>query len=262
MIVIRPVVNMRKGASENSEVVSQAIFAEIVTRTQESGDWSLITTPDGYSGWVKSSSLVSHSGNYETSVKISLPVAHLYAQKESIFGPLLTLPFGVKLKVMDESDPDWICVQLPFNECCFVRKGTVVPYRSISREEMIRLSFDFLGSPYTWGGRSSFGFDCSGFIQMLYGQMGIELKRDSHLQSKDPRFHEVLIENLQMGDLIFWGFGEDQIRHVGLYIGQGQFIHTSSREHMPYLRISNLRDPTWDASSASVYPYRVFKALN
>lgn len=262
MIVICPVVNMRKNASDHSEVVSQAIFAEIVTRTHESDDWSFITTPDGYSGWVKSSFLLSYTGNYETSVKIALPVAHLYAQKDSIFGPLLTLPFGVKLKVVDESDHDWICVQLPCNKLCFVRKGTVAPDRFLSRDEMIHLSFDFLGSPYTWGGRCSFGFDCSGFIQMLYGQMGVELKRDSHLQCTDPRFHQISIENLKMGDLIFWGFGDDHIRHVGLYIGEGQFIHTSSREQMPYLRISNLRDSTWDGSLASAYPYRIFKALN
>lgn len=262
MMIILPVVNMRKTPSPTAEVVSQALFAEKVTRTQESGPWSLITTPDGYAGWVLSDSLTKHPETYETSVKISRVAAHLYAQKNSVYGPILTLPYGVRLKVIDATDPDWICVQLPQEEHCFVRKGTVVPHKILSREEMVALSFDFLGSPYTWGGRSSFGFDCSGLIQMLYGQMGIELERDSDLQSRDPRFHEVLMGRLQIGDLIFWGLSPEKICHVGLYIGQEQFIHTSGREHKPYLRISNLRDPTWDGGADSVYPHRIFRALS
>jgi hypothetical protein len=262
MIIISPVVNMRKTPSAAAEVVSQGLFAEKVALTQVSGDWSLISTPDGYSGWVLSDSLAIHPEKYEPSVIISRVATHLYADKDSTLGPLLTLPFGVRLKVIDTSDPDWISIQLPQGECCFVRKGTVVEHKILSREEMIASSFDFLGSPYTWGGRSSFGFDCSGFIQMLYGQMGIGLERDAGPQSRDSRFHEIAMDHLQPGDLIFWGLSTEKIRHVGLYIGQGQFIHATSREHRPYLRISNLRDSTWDGGADSVYPHRIFKALN
>ena len=59
MIVIQPVVNMRKNPSEKSEVVSQALFAEKVAFFQEEGKWSFISTPDGYLGWVLSESFIS-----------------------------------------------------------------------------------------------------------------------------------------------------------------------------------------------------------
>ncbi|MCH9717001.1 MAG: C40 family peptidase, partial [Gammaproteobacteria bacterium] len=61
----------------------------------------------------------------------------------------------------------------------------------MTKDEMIFLSQKFLGCPYTWGGRSSFGFDCSGFVQMLYKEMGICLPRDSGPQAEDARLCEI-----------------------------------------------------------------------
>jgi hypothetical protein len=253
---------MRRAPSISSAVVSQGLFAEKVICSQESGLWSFITTPDGYSGWVLSDALALYPENYETSMQISRVAAHLYSEKDSTLGPVFTLPFGVQLKVIDKTDPDWIEVQLPRGERCFVPTGTAAEHKILSKEEVIQLSFMFLGLPYTWGGRSSFGYDCSGFVQMLYSQMGIGLERDSGPQSEDPRFLEIAMKDLKPGDLIFWGLAPKRIRHVGFYIGYGQFIHATSREHQPYLRISNLRDSTWAGGADSVYPYRIFKTLD
>lgn len=254
MIVIRPVVNMRKTSSEESEVVSQALFSEKVTRLQEAGAWSLITTPDGYSGWVLSESLFPHRENYEPSSQVCRLAAHFYADKNIKPGPLFTLPYGARLKVIDTTDPDWVRVQMPKGEYGFIQKGNISPCKILTKNEMIELSRQFLGCPYTWGGRSSFGFDCSGFVQMLYGQMGIFLPRDSGPQSEDPRLREIGENLLQSGDLIFWGLSPKQIRHVGVFLGDGQFIHATAQEHQPYLRISLLSTP-------SVYPHRIFKTL-
>lgn len=252
MIVIQPVVNMRKAPSETSEVVSQGLFAEKVTRSQEEGKWSLIATPDGYSGWALSEALFP--AEYAPSMQVCCLASHLYAGKDISQGPILTLPYGARVKATDVSDPDWICVELPRGETLFARKGTLSPFKTLTKNEMVQLSQKFLGSPYTWGGRSSFGFDCSGFVQMLYGEMGVFLPRDSGMQAEDLRLYEIEEKAMQPGDLIFWGRSSHQIRHVGVFLEGGQFIHATGQDHKPYLRISSLKDP-------SVYPYRIFKTL-
>jgi Cell wall-associated hydrolases (invasion-associated proteins) len=69
----------------------------------------------------------------------------------------------------------------------------------------MELSKRFLELPYTWGGRSSFGYDCSGFVQMLYRQMGIFIPRDAIDQMHWEKFTPIPIEEAQLGDLYFLG---------------------------------------------------------
>lgn len=257
MVVIVPVLNMRKGPSHESEVVSQALFAENVTVFQKSEKWSLIKTSDGYSGWVLSDSSMC-SFFYQSSFQVNCLACCVYANKDIKIGPILSLPFGVRIEVVDEKDPDWVQVKLPLGAFSYVRKGTIAPFKALSKEELVPFSQKFLNIPYIWGGRSSFGFDCSGFVQMLYSQMGIQLERDSSEQCRDPRLRTINKDELNAGDLIFWGQSAAEIRHVALYIGDQKFIHTSIKEQMPWVRISHLSDLTWNGGA---YPYREFKTL-
>jgi cell wall-associated NlpC family hydrolase len=81
----------------------------------------------------------------------------------------------------------------------------------------------YIGTPYFWGGTTPAGFDCSGFVQYVFVQNGITLKRVSIDQSKNG--NEVTYSNLQPGDLMFFSMSENSIvSHVGIYIGGGQFI--------------------------------------
>lgn len=258
MIVAEPFLNMRKGPSKESEVVSQALFAENVTILEQVEKWSLIKTPDSYSGWVLSNSLYKSSSKYQSSFQVNCLVSCVYANKDIKPGPILSLPFGVCIEVIDESDPDWVQIRLPQGDLCYMRKGTIAPFKPLSKEDLVEFSLKFLWVPYLWGGKSSFGYDCSGFVQMLYGQMGIQLERDSREQYKDSRLHKIKEEELKAGDLIFWGRTSQEIQHVALAIGQGRFIHTSIKEHMPWGRISRLSDFSWNGGA---YAYREFKTL-
>ena len=85
---------------------------------------------------------------------------------------------------------------------------------------VVGIAMRYLGTPYSWGGASPGGFDCSGFVMYVYGQMGVGLPHSSYAQYGVGV--PVSQSDLQAGDLVFF----DGLGHVGIYIGGGQFIHS------------------------------------
>jgi hypothetical protein len=245
-----PFVDMREQPTLQSKVVSQALFGEEVQVAHSSEGWISITTPDGYSGWVPDGSIVVREKPYPKDLEISRIKAHVYKHMDTEFGPILSLPHGSQLHLVETVDSRWLKILLPDGREAYVQKGDVEP----EPFDLIPFAKKFLGIPYTWGGRSSFGYDCSGFVQMLYGRLGICLPRDARQQVLAGK--PILVDQLVLGDLIFWGKSETNIGHVGMYLGEGEFIHTSSRENKPYLRISRLTDLEWRGDGKAYYPYR------
>lgn len=250
VFVCLPCINMREGPSIETRVVSQALFAEEVRVLSSQGDWFLIETPDRYTGWVQGG-IVPRTSPYISNLETSRLAAHLYAKPDTEFGPLLTLPFGSKLLKIHTPDARWHQVLLPDERIAFIQKGDV----EVESFDLTAFSKKFLGLPYTWGGRSSFGYDCSGFIQMLFRRLDVHLPRDAREQIAIG----TPTDDLKLGDLIFWGVSEKEIRHVGMFLENETFIHTSTRENKPYLRLSALTDPEWNGSC--VYSYRCAKRI-
>jgi len=257
-----PVVDMREKPTQESKVESQVIFSERIRVEKEDGEWSYIVSSDGNVGWVRSNSYVSLEKPYLPSFKVSRLKAHIYGLKDIEYGPIITLPYGSRLQAMPETDVRWTTVLLPDGQVGYIQNGDIAPEAPLRQKgDLVHFSQRFLGLPYTWGGRSSFGYDCSGFVQMLYAQIGVDLQRNSGQQILDPRLQKIGMEDLALGDLIFFGKSEQRIMHVGMYIGEGNFIHSSAREYRPWLRISNLADLEWSGSSGVYYPYRTFRKL-
>lgn len=253
-----PVANMRETPSDKAEIVSQGYFSEQVNVIEENSDWTKIeTTVDHYAGWVKSDQLCHKQNDfYENSIvaRVNRCMAHLYHVADTVYGPIFTLPFDSVLKVVDSNNDRWIKVlNLDGNEVYIQRGDISLNQQTLTHDQMVSFSQRFLGLPYTWGGRSSIGYDCSGFVQMLYRQMSIYLPRDTKDQVKWEGFAPIEINAMQPGDLIYFGLAEDKIRHVGMYIGSGQFIHATVAENAPYIHISNLSDPDWNGSGKWVY---------
>ncbi|MFS0728407.1 C40 family peptidase [Paenibacillus sp. 1P07SE] len=96
------------------------------------------------------------------------------------------------------------------------------------------------GTPYKWGGTTTKGFDCSGFILYIYKQFDVELPRTSKTQAQVGS--AVAKKNLKPGDLVFFDITGKGISHAGIYIGDGKFAHSSSSKGVT---VSNLSQSYW-----------------
>jgi cell wall-associated NlpC family hydrolase len=116
--------------------------------------------------------------------------------------------------------------------------------RPLSIPEMIEFSKRFLGLPYTWGGTSSFGYDCSGFAQMLVRRRGVLMPRDAQPQADWSGVTPVERKDLKPGDLLYFGESAKKITHSGVYLGDGKFIDATTWQ-TPMVRIDDLNDAHW-----------------
>lgn len=85
-----------------------------------------------------------------------------------------------------------------------------------------------LGSPYRYGGSNPEGFDCSGLVLHVHGREGIEVPRTAAQQFRAAR--PVDVTELAPGDLVFFRTQRRTVDHVGVYVGQGQFVHAPRSE--------------------------------
>jgi murein DD-endopeptidase len=106
--------------------------------------------------------------------------------------------------------------------------------------KILESAYSYLGTPYRYGGTTPHGFDCSGFVRQVFSENGISLGRSSRDQALEGK--QVSLSDLKAGDLIFFNMNRRNrllIDHVGLYVGNGRFIHAASR-HSREIRIEDL----------------------
>lgn len=249
-VVIKPVVNIYRLPSRESDVVSQAIYASDVTLLECHRGWSRISTADKYIGWVRREALgkVEAYGKRGAVVRVSELSANIYRDEDvTKHEPIITIPWESRLEVVNNNPTDqrWLEVRLPDGRYGYVQRGDVsFSFEPVDIATSITIAKRFLGVTYTWGGTSAFGYDCSGFVQMIMRQHGILMPRDADQQAAWTGVQPVESKDLQPGDLLYFGSSVNDITHTGMYIGNRQFIHDTTHEH-PMVQISNLDDTPW-----------------
>jgi hypothetical protein len=249
-VVLRPVANMYSRPSEDADVVSQAIYGANVLLVEQREGWAHIRTGDDYTGWMPLAAL-RPGAPYAAAgrvAEVANRFANLYREPDvTKHAPVLTVPFETRLEVSGapaEGAP-WLPVRLPDNRPAWIQAGDVVfNPKPLDTPAMLELARRFLGTPYTWGGTSSFGYDCSGFTQMLERRRGVSMPRDAQPQAEWSGVAPVERQDLRPGDLLYFGSSEKHITHTGVYLGGNRFISATTHE-TPMVRIDDLTDPYW-----------------
>ncbi len=213
-----------------SAQVSQALFGEAVEVLDEKDNWYKIKQWDDYESWIHQFYLtdvdVKDDDDSYIFNRLFTPINHEDFQ--------LQIPFATSLPAKS-GDNAQIRVQLPGGK--IVSIGLSINGGNV-REQLIENAKQLLGVPYQWGGVSSFGCDCSGFVQSVFKTLQIKLPRDSYMQY-DESF-EIDLSEAKKGDLFFFK-SVDKIDHVGIALGDGKLIHSSG-----FVKIESLNSDDYD----------------
>lgn len=213
------VVPMRQEAAHRSEMVSQLLFCETAQALDTSGDFTRIRTHfDHYDGWVQTSQLKAVA----EPLTPSLYLADVYG-KIFVNGTPRLLPFGSPLpasagetiSIADET------ITIPPELSIWSRELQV-----FSEDGCRSIADTLTGTPYLWGGRSQYGIDCSGFVQLIYRLLGKPLLRDAYLQAEMGEEVDAL-ESARCGDLAFFTNDAGKITHVGLLLDNKTIAHAA-----------------------------------
>lgn len=244
-------VNVRNAATTSSAVVGKVNKGDTVTITGQNGDWFKIRRSNGETAYL--------SKSFVTGLLISeVPLFNISEASVVNTYAIVTSKSGLKLRegastsaaslgvlsydeVIDviEAGSEWIKVKTETGAEGYVSKEFVSvrtgekPSRSASSkgDQVIAYAKNFLGTPYSWGGTNlNKGVDCSGFVYSVMKNFGVTLNRSSSSMASNGVYVERA--SLRTGDLVFFdttnATNKGYISHVGIYMGDGKIIHSSS----------------------------------
>ncbi|MDR2125974.1 MAG: C40 family peptidase [Prevotellaceae bacterium] len=244
-IVTLSVASMRTSGNYSAEMATQALLGMPV-KILQNGSWLRVQTPDGYISYTYSGNIKKMNkqqfNEWISSPKIifteNCGFAYIEPDSKDIVSDLVA---GNMLKLEGETE-HYYKVSYPDGRIAYVNKKqsqkTSEWFASVNLtgDNIATYGKRFMGTPYLWGGTSPKAMDCSGFVKTVYFMHGIILQRDASQQyyTGQPINIDSDFANLQIGDLLFFGAKaqngkKERIGHVGIYIGDRQFIHEATQ---------------------------------
>jgi len=243
-LITLSVANIRMYPAHESEMISQAILGTPVKLIKRKNGWLFIQTPDKYLGWTEEISVhlldLNEMNNWRKANRIVFleNTGWIYGStnEKSIVSDIVA---GSILETTSEV-LGYCRVVLPDGRCGFISKLKILGWNdwvdqfNYSGSSICMIAETLQGIPYLWGGTSAKAVDCSGFVQSVYYRNALILPRDASLQYREGQEVDLSkgIDQLAMGDLLFFGTQEDSdihITHVAIYKGDSEFIHSSGR---------------------------------
>ena len=226
-ICLHSVIPVRAEPSHKSEMVTQILFGELYTVIERENSWCKIRLSfDNYEGWIDV--LQADLIDEEEYTSITLDLMQLLSHET--VRSMIPLVIGSSLPDYNDSQ---ICVgQDVFfydglvSESLLAQTSTFIQNKLKTRQQLLRDAMLYMNAPYLWGGRTPFGIDCSGFVQMVYKLQGLKMLRDASQQATQGEVVNLLAEG-EPGDLVFFDDVEGRITHVGILIDRHRIIHCS-----------------------------------
>lgn len=234
------VCNIRFFSSYDSEMVTQALMGTPVKILKKVGGWLLIQTPDLYLGWVDGDAIETKSvdeyDKWRSASRLfyTAKTGDIYSDRTET-KVISDIVAGCITEITASSNSGHE-VLLPDGRKGYIPSGKGILFDQLSPRiflnptNLVVTAESFMGIPYLWGGTSSKGFDCSGFVKTVYYLNGVILSRDASQQFQNGirLRRNSFPDSLKKGDLLFFGptrRGRPRATHVGMYIGDTEFIH-------------------------------------
>ena len=216
-----PAAPIRKKPNHRMEMTNQLLFGEPVELIKEKGNlWVKIRSlHDLYEGWTTRTLLSSTVDKYNETAPAFVTAGYFNAL--TIGGMTMNVPIGCSLPAFNEGKGKMGKTEYNYNGKILATDNESTP------DHLEQLVLPWLNSPYQWGGRTMFGVDCSGFVQVNFKMLGIGLQRDAWQQPQQG----IVIKKLKdaaKGDLAFFD-DRDEIVHVGILLGPDKIIHASGK---------------------------------
>ncbi|MBO7320521.1 MAG: C40 family peptidase [Bacteroidales bacterium] len=247
-VTAHSVANLRYEADYSSEMATQVLMGTPLKVLEKKSYWYRVVTPEGYIAWVTVGSVKTMNEEEFTAWRDSYRVivdTHytLFRDKPSkngaiisdgVWGDIVQAPVNKVVNGFQQ-------VMLPNGKTAYVPAADVKPFqkwldsRNPTTDNILNTGKQFLGFPYLWAGTSIKGLDCSGFVKTSHYLNGIILRRDASQQAKIGEEVDITngIDNLVKGDILFFGRKATaerpaRVTHVGMYLGEGMFIHSAT----------------------------------
>ncbi len=238
-VVAVPVANVLVRPEATAPVEDQAILGETVGTSRTEGGFLYVRTRSGSRGWIEAGALSPGLPDPSAEpLEVTSSLAHVYREPDfTMSAPITTAPLGARLGglgTVSKGRYVWREVLLPDGRTGFVAGEDLAPPRPreappvLDPASWLAMARRFLGAPYTWGGTTPWGFDCSGLVWRVLERHGVLLMRNSsEMCFRDPQLVPIRFEELAPGDLVFFGT-EEKIDHVGFWAGDGRVLQATS----------------------------------